>query len=460
MLVDPTASSPQAIVATLIATVLAVSRSPLRILPRFTSWPMLSAFLLIAALAVPKIILGNISPCDYLQDTVAAGELLAGRSAYPAQLQPVLKRVVEDHPVPTSISWLRDIQSAHLGCMNAMIVNAHPPLVTIAFEPLVAAMGYYRPILVIQSLTLASIVLMLWLWSKALGIALRHRQWVLFILVLLGSYPILEGLRDGDLSALLSLLVVTVWYLTRSERDAWAGIVLAIAASIKIFPIIACGPLLFSRLKALLIVAASLIGIVLGIIMLQGRYIFTEYAATAHSVIRDFEWLRSNYSLFAQIFYFVHGDEKLLGPVVILVYTLLCATAAAVLLRLRNLRIPCCDFGMAIGATMMCFMSPVVWAHYFIILFLPLCILSHYSKWWESKGPSVAFLLLVASVDIQEGTLRTLSALAGSDAVQSIPSVGVLVLFGWLSFEAFKIPASAGLAIHSSMVADSNAKVT
>jgi hypothetical protein len=409
---------------------------------------MLAGVFVVAMLAVPIIIVGYIAPCGAMQDTVAAGELLAGRSAYPHDFQAVLRRVFIDHPLPTTVSWLRGIQSAHEGCLDVLQVNAHPPLVAVALEPVVATLGYFRPILLFQAITLASLVLMIWLWSEALGIKLQPRQWVLLVFVLLGSQPVLVGFRSAGLSVLLSMLVVTVWYLLRTERNGWAGIVLAIAAGLKLFPIVACGPLIFGRIRALFAVAMSSICILLGIVLLQGSQIFNEYTASARFVVNHYNWLRDNYSLFATIRYFLHGNETFLRPLVVLVFVLLLVVAGIVLFRLRNHRIICCDFGIALAATMMCLLPPVVWTHYFIILFLPLCILSHYSRWWESRGSSVAFFLIVASVNLHKGSLDTLSALTGADIVLSLPIMGVLAIFCWLTVEAFNVSSTLLLNQH------------
>ena len=430
--------------ATLVALAFALSREPARILRHFTSWPMLAGVFVVATLAVPMIAVGFIAPCGAMQDTVASGELLAGRSAYPHDLRPIVKRVLIENPLPTTVSWLRGMQSSHLDCLNELRVNAHPPLVAVALEPAVAVLGYFKPILLFQAITLASLVLMIWLWSKALEIRLRPRLWILLILVLLGSQPVLAGFRGAALSAFLSLLVVTAWYLLRAECNGWAGIVLATAAGLKLFPIVACGSLLFGRIRALFAVAVSSICILLGIGWLQGSQIFSEYSATARLVVSYYDWLRDNYSLFANIRYFLNGNETFLRPVVVLVYVLVFLVAGIVLFRLRNKRIMCCDFGMALAATMMCLLPPVVWNHYFILLFLPLCILSHYSRWWQSKGSSVAFFLIVASVNMHVVSLETLSALAGTQIVSSLPTVGVLAIFCWLTVEAFRVSSGAG----------------
>jgi hypothetical protein len=438
---NPAAASPQAILATVAAFACAFSRAPTRILRSLTSWPALAVLFVIATISVPMIILGYIAPCGAMQDTVAAGELLAERSAYPSDLRPVVKRVVQENPLPATFSWLRRIQSSHLGCLYELQLNAHPPLVPVALEPVVAALGYYKPVLLFQAISLASLVLMIWLWSKAFDIVLRPRQWLLFLLVLLGSEPVFEVLRGAGLSGLLAMLIMATWYLLRTERDGRAGAVLAIAASLKLFPVVAACVFLFKRVRAIFAFTLSSIGIVLAIVLLQGRQIFTDYMATAHLDVNYYDWLRNNYSLFANIRYFLRGDEKLLEPLVILVYGSILLVAGIALFRLRNQRIVVCDFGMAFAATLMCLFSPVVWTHYFIILFLPFCIVSQYSRWWESKASSVAFFLLFASVD--GARVDKLSALAGSDVFWSLPTAGVLGMFIWLSVKAFQTAAMA-----------------
>ena len=410
---NPATAGPQAILVVLGAAACAFSRTPSRILKHLTSWPVLAALFVVATISAPMMIIGYIAPCGAMQDTVASGELLAGRSAYPHDLQPVVRRVVQENPPPATFSWLRGIQASHLNCLYGLNLNAHPPLVPVAIEPMVATLGYYKPILIFQAISLASLVLMIRLWSKGFGIVLQPRQWALVLLVLLGSEPVFEVFRGAGLSGLLSVLVVATWYLLRTEREGWAGIVLAIAASLKLFPLIAGGMFLFKRIRAVFAFALSGLAILLGIFLLHGTTIFKEYLATAHLDVDDYDWLRNNYSLFANIRYFLRGDQKLLEPLVIFVCVSLLLVAGVALYRLRNQRAECCDFGMALAATLMCLLSPVVWAHYFIILFLPFCIVSRYSSWWESRGSSIAFFLMIASVD--GAPLDKLSTMAGTD---------------------------------------------
>ena len=438
---NPAAANPQAILATLGAAVCAVSRPPSRVLRYLTSWPVLATLFVIATISVPMIIIGYIAPCGAMQDTVASGELLAGRSAYPHDLRPIVRHLLQEDPPPSTFPWLRRLQASHMGCLYSLDLNAHPPLVPVALEPLVAAIGYYKPILIFQALSLASLVLMIVLWTKGLGIVLEPRQFALVLLVLLGSEPVFEVFRGAGLSGLLAMLIVATWYLLRTDREWRAGTVLAIAACLKLFPLIAAAVFLFKRIRAFFAFALSGLAIVLGIFWLHGVGIFEEYIATAHSDVNGYDWLRNNYGLFANIRYLLHGDLKLLEPLVVFIYASLLFVAGAALYRLRNQSAVCCDFGMALAATLMCLFSPVVWSHYFIILFLPFCIVSRYSRWWESRGASVAFFLLIASVD--GAPVDKLSTLAKTGIFFSLPTVGVLAIFIWLSAEAFHVPAVA-----------------
>lgn len=437
---NPALFGPQAIVATFVAMVCVVSGSPARILRYLTSWPVLGLLAIIASMAVPMLVIGYIAPCGSMQDTVAAGELLAGRSAYPEDLHPVLKRVVNENPVPAAFSWLKSTQSAHLGCMYDLRLNAHPPLVAVALEPVVAVMGYYKPALLLNAISLASIVLILWLWSRAYAIRLDPKQWLLLMLVLLGSDPFLGVLRSAGMSALLAALVVVTWYLLRIDRDGWAGIVLAFAAGLKLFPLVACGAMLFGRFKALLAVALSGACIVMGIVLLHGSRIFSEYAVTARLDVQNFNWLRSNYSLLANIRYFLNGDDTLLRPLTALACTLLCLVAGIAVFRLKSQRLVRCDFAMALAATLMCLFPPVVWRHYYVVLLLPFCVISYYSRWWERKWASVLFFLIIAGVN--GAPVEKLSALVHTDVVSSIPPAAVLSLFAWLVYEALQLSAA------------------
>jgi hypothetical protein len=438
---NPASASLQSIMAILAAMACGVSRTPQRVLGYFISWPLFAAVLLNATISLPMLVFSYIAPCGAIQDTVAAGELLAGRTAYPPDMRPVVKRIVHDNPVPSTVSWLKGVQAAHLGCMYDLRLNAHPPLVAVGLEPVVAVLGYYKPIILFQTINLVSIILMILLWSKAFELMLGPKEYLFYFLVLLGSEPFFGVLRSAGMSALLAMLVVAVWYLLRREWNGWAGIVLAVATGLKLFPVVAAGSMLFGRMKALFTLMLTSLGIVLGIVFLHGTQIFSEFSATAHSDVSFYDWMRGNYSLYANIRYLLKGDDSLLIPLTVLIYGSLCVVAGIAVFRLRNSRALCCDFGMAIAATLMCLFPPIVWVHYFVILFLPLCIISRYSKWWASRGASITFLLTLASVDGEP--LEKLSALGGIEVLASLPTLGVLVMLGWLCVKAFQLSASS-----------------
>lgn len=434
---NPATLGPQAILATLVAIACAVAPSPKHILRYLTSWPLVVVLLVIAIMAVPMLVVGYIAPCGSMQDTVAAGELLAGRSAYPPDMRPVLKRAVSQNPIPATFSWLKATQASHLGCMYDLQVNAHPPLVAVALEPVVAVMGYYKPALLFNAISILSLVLMVRVWSTAFAIRINPKHWMLLMLLFLGSDPFLGVLRSAGLSALLAALVVVVWYLLRIDRDGWAGFFLAIAGGLKLFPLVACLALLFRRVKGLLAVAVSCACIFGAIVFLHGTRIFQEYISTARLDVQKFDWLRNNYSLLANIRYFLSGDDVLARPLAALACMVLCVIAGITILRLKTQKALCCDISMALAATMMCLFPPLVWTHYYVILFFPLSIISRYSRWWESKAASVSFFLIVASLD--GAPVEKLSALFHTEIISSIPPAAVLSLFGWLIYKGLQL---------------------
>jgi len=440
---NPAALAPQASLAVLAATACALCQPPRRIFRYLTSWPALAALAVIASIDVPMVVIGYLAPCGAMQDTIGAGELLAGRTAYPVEFQSVVRRVLKDNPVPTAPSWLAGIQASHLSCLYQLDLNAHPPLVPVVLAPFVGWIGYFKPILLFEAISLASLVFMIWLWSKAFAIRLARKQWLLFLLVLLGSEPVFEVLRGAGLSGLLAALVVAVWYLMRTERNGSAGVVLGVAAGLKLFPIVAAGAMLFGRMRAVIALALSCGAIVAGIVCLHGAGIFTDYAATAHADAAEYGWFRNNYGLLANIRYFLRGDRTFLVPLLAVLCLAICLISAFVLYRLRHSRAACCDFGMALAATLMCILPPVVWTHYFIILFLPLCVLSYYSKWWDSKWMSVAFFLILAAVDQGGLPLEKLAGILHTEIVWSLPPLAVLCLFGLLCFQGLREASTA-----------------
>jgi hypothetical protein len=437
---NPATFNPQAILAILAAIACCFSRRTDRFVERLTSWPVLLILFLIALWSVPMMVVGYIAPCGAVQDTAGAGELLAGRSAYPRDMSAVVKQILQTNPLPATPSWLRKQQSAHLDCLYELELNAHPPLVAVGLKPVVAAIGYFKPILIFHALSITSMIVMIWLSAKALGIALTSKFWLVNLLLLFGSAPVFDVFRDAGMSALLAFLVVATWYLLRTERDSRAGVILGIATGLKIFPIVACGAMLFGRMRALLATFGTLIVILLGIVFLQGTSILTDYAATAHVDAMKFRALRNNFSLYANIYYLVHRNETLFTPALVLIYGALGVIAAFVVFRLRNSWPVCCDFAMALAATLMCLLPPVVWIHYFVILYLPLIVISRYAKWWESRAMTVVFLVVVAVLNQGGGfMLNQLMLYLHTDVVWSLPTLGVLTIFGWLCVKGLQI---------------------
>jgi glycosyl transferase family 87 len=70
---------------------------------------------------------------------------------------------------------------------------------------------------------------------------------VLGVLALLLPYILTSTLYESEPSALLLLLLIAAWRLARHERPGWAGLMLALATVLKIYPVFMGGYFLFRR---------------------------------------------------------------------------------------------------------------------------------------------------------------------------------------------------------------------
>jgi hypothetical protein len=153
---------------------------------------------------------------DYYQDWGSARNHLAGLPVY------------TEH----AISIPR-----HLGIPNhsgeSADYNAHPPTSVLMALPL-ARLGYPDAVMAWNTISLAAFL------GSLLIVAMVLRVPGALLLPALASlafcHPLYGNLYHGQLTLILVLLVTTIWALERSGRSSTAGLLLGVAAAIKLFP--------------------------------------------------------------------------------------------------------------------------------------------------------------------------------------------------------------------------------
>ena len=234
-----------------------------------------------------------------------------------------------------------------------------------------------------------------WLWIGLLitafvvGVAAmpvsRDVRWVVFLLGGI-DWPVLFGLKLGQVSALLFLLLVLAWRWL--DRPAGLGASSAIGAIVKLQPaLLLVWASLTSRWRAVaagvgvLVVAALVSTIVVGpvawadYLSLLGRV--SSPVSTPH-----------NFTPGAVAFQLGTSESTATA----IQYG---AMAATILVVLVSIRFATAEASLLATIVATQLLSPLLWDHYAIVLLLPTAFLLQRGHWWAAAIPLVTSVLLI-----------------------------------------------------------------
>ncbi len=284
--------------------------------------------------------------------------------------------------------------------------NVHPPSSVLLAVPL-AWLGFSSAFLFWNVLSLACIAGALWIIQRELELAAT--VWSIFpaISLLMVYTPLWDQVRMGQLSALLLLLLTGAWSALRSGRPILSGSLLAVAASVKLFPGFLFLYLLFQRRWRSL--AAGLVALDVITVLTASILGWDAYRSYLTQVLPEAQWYRvlwGNLSLpgfwsrlFESIPTFagtlVHARPVIESPSIF--WIALTASAVTVLFLLawvsmgQNSR-EHFDLGYACAIIAMLLLSPVTWSHSLLMLILPILI------FWRRRSSVSGRVLLVGLV--------------------------------------------------------------
>jgi hypothetical protein len=333
--------------------------------------------------------------------------------------------------------------------------NAHPPSSILLALPL-ASLDYPDATLAWNLVSLALIVAGIAIVARELEI--QPAAWSIFPVLALGltCNPLRQTLNQGQLNGVLLFLLVAAWSADRRGRQEQAGLLVALAAAIKLFPAFLLGHFLLRRRWRAL--GTSLFTLA-AVTVLTGEVIgwpaCRAYASEILPKVARFQsdWPNGSLTGFwtkligTGANHFGHEVRPLASvPWLARVATL--ASVAAVL--------SCCaktvasattrrgqDRAFALSLTAMLLLSPICWDHYLLLLVLPLSLI------WKSlsfgRGSRVLFTLVILGIWVNPlqvwalglpdpATLHTWSISAPTALVTllSYPSYLLLILFAWL----------------------------
>jgi hypothetical protein len=260
---------------------------------------------------------------------------------------------------------------ADLDITKSRELYVYPPVLALIFYPLVT---YQLAWWVWAGISIAC-------WGASLGLLIRElarsefgkqlRQsiwWPVFLAALINFPPVLVHFTWGQVQLPLLLLLTLAWLCLRRNRPAAAGALIGLAIALKLFPVLLLAPLFVQRrwrcVAAALGVAALALALSFAAVGWQQTVFYFAKVLPEVSKQND---MYDNYSVAVVLKEWMSYafPSDLVANLLRLVFLGLVCLAA--------LRRPlAADQALALGATGLFWLPPLVWSHYFVLACLPL----------------------------------------------------------------------------------------
>jgi alpha-1,2-mannosyltransferase len=327
---------------------------------------------------------------DFIQEYSSARNALAGRPLY---------------------TPLGDTAGEYLGATGewkGLEYNAHPPTSVLLALPL-AGLSYPDAFLAWDLLTLAALAAAFGLLVRRLGIVLSPWSVLPLLTILLICNVLRQQFNQGQLNAVLLLLLVGCWAADRSGRPWLAGALLGAAAAVKLFPALL---LLYYawRREWRVVAAAAAAGVALTALTAAafGPDCFRAYVTEVMPEVGRFRygWLNASFTgWWGKLFDPGIGFYTPLwdAPAVARAGALACsALAVGVLLALsgRGRGRDADDLSFALALSTLTLVSPISWDHYFLLLLPAVLILIKRLQGAGGKDLALLTVLAVFCIDL------------------------------------------------------------
>lgn len=258
--------------------------------------------------------------------------------------------------------------------------NLNPPIVSVLLAPL-AALSYPHALFLWECMNLVLLVTCVWFvcqYFEPGRVVSRDR--ILVLLACLLSYPIMSNFSSGQMGMVLLVFMLFTFFAARSQNDRVAGISLAIACSLKLFPGLLL--LLFFLLKRYRVIGycfmTSTIVFAIPLLFLK-PIVYWHYWQTIHHV----NWYAGNWNAsvlgFLQRWTLPAPDFHVSG----MLYGIYCIVSLVLigLLIYETKRMKAFSakesfpYLFSLFSIAMLLISPLGWIYYFTILIVPLFVL-------------------------------------------------------------------------------------
>lgn len=196
----------------------------------------------------------------------------------------------------------------------------------------------------------------------------RSGLWWVFLACLVNFPPLLVHLTWGQLQLPLLLLLTGAWLALRTGRDVRAGVLIGLAITLKLFPLLLVLPLVVQRRLRCAAVALAVAGGLLGLSFAAVGWEQTWfYLVHVLPEVSKQDVLADNYSITQALR--VLGGTGFPAEIPGLALRLVgLGLATLVAFRAQGQA----DRALAAGVTALLWVTPIVWSHYFVLVYLPL----------------------------------------------------------------------------------------
>jgi hypothetical protein len=269
-------------------------------------------------------------------------------------------------------------------------INAHPPASVLLVLPF-ALLEYRAAYVVWNVVSLITLPISLWLLFRPAGLNLNRWLVLPVVALLLLSNSLSQQVNQGQLNLVLLLLTVVAWSADRTGKPMLAGVMVGLAAAIKLFPGFLVVYFVCQRKwRAVIAMAVTFVAVHAATLVLLGADCFRDYICVVLprvGAFRDY-WPNASitgfwYKLFDGSS--AHGIPVLHAPMLTRTGTWLCSLAVVALTvwrcwkaRQPNER----SQAFAICVVAMLLLSPITWDHYFLLLLVPFAVL------WKLLSPT------------------------------------------------------------------------
>lgn len=413
---------------------------------------ILSVLVLGGAIGVGgHVLVGYLGSGDLFQDFVAAKEFAAGRSMNPPNMPERVQYWLGQEKLESTFlaHWapLRRLQAGAIENMKGTVtVQGHPPFHILLITPIVELCGSIQVFYVVTAvMNVASYALLLWLlWrGTKLSAIIPASAIALLCLLALDWQPLLANLRQGQIHMLVAFLVVAGWFCLLRDRPWFAGILIGLAALIKMFPALLFVWLLLRKRTAFVAALATVFIVVLTVYLFRGPGAFIDYFHTMKAYEQQFGQGRQNYALASVIPYLIVGPsaKSLLTSAVVL-FADVALFGYTAYLTLRKPAPTGLDATLEFSGyvVLSCLLSPTVEAFYYPMLLLPMAAIASVIRPSSLLRGSICLLGILWCFSPPEQVvwrpMQFFAPMIGdrlSFLLFSFPTFGMLALWYWIT---------------------------